>query len=163
MLREKRRRRDGARPAEGHRAFLLLFFLSGALIARFAPGLTAALPEGRVVPSALVLLAAILGGGVCGVYGIPAEALLFGALLLRRLEALGLPRREALGAWGASLLPAAVLTAVFFAVACGGMRLSAECLAALAERGEREPQSVFLRELLLLALAGGAAALYMMI
>lgn len=158
MLREKRPGRGGATPAESHRAFLLLFFLSGALIARFAPGLTAFLPEGRGM-AALVLLSAILGGSVFGVYAIPVTALLFGALLLRRLEALGLTRWRGTEDWFL-LLPPALLTLAFYAIACGGMRLAEECRTALVSRGGEEARSFFLRKLLLTVLAAGTAALY---
>ncbi len=110
----------------GHRLFLLLFFLSGALLFRFWPPMAELTAGCEKLLPCLFLLPALLGGSLCGLWLIPIGALVLGASAMREVAAI-----DSLS----TVVPLLLLTPLFFVTAVFGMRLSEECLSALT-RGE---------------------------
>jgi hypothetical protein len=143
-------RRQGKDHDNSHRLFLLLFFLSGAVLLRCWPPM-GELTDGceKLLPC-LFLLPALLGGSPSGLWLIPAGALFLGALAMRGMAAM-----DSLSA----AVPLLLLTPLFFVSAVSGMRLSEECLSALT-RGNSAGRKELFRKRSAIWGASFAAAAY---
>ena len=120
---------------ENHRLYLLLFFVVGALV-RYFVGFRIPVENSRfffaVLSSASLLCTAVLSGSMLGVYLIPTEAFLLGAMSLpcaeKALDAFS--RSPILGLRAA--LPVMLSIPAFFLAAVGGMRISGDLIAAFS-------------------------------
>ena len=139
-----------------HRLFLLLFFVTGAVLLRFVPAIGQQFVPSRWMAAMLMLLPALLAGTMLGAYVIPFGSLLLGMLCMQRFLTLGVPTGEGLAAWLVSALPLAVLTPVYAALARCGMELSDACMAEYLRSDGRKRQ-LLLRRQLLIAFCAAAA------
>ena len=153
------RRREGlshSYRSAGHRLFLLLFFLSGALLVRFSPALAQRLPcTEQTIP--LLLLAPAL---LFGTFLLPFGALVLGMLSMMRVSALGLPGGEDLTNWLRGLAPQLVLLPAYFVLTVASMEISdlREAAYSRADAGNR--RALMRRELLIVSAACCAALAY---
>lgn len=152
MKKEQVRKRDGD-PGGSHRLFLLLFFLSGAILLRFWPPMRD-LTDGtdRFLPW-VMLLPALLGGSPCGILLIPTGALLLGASAMRHLSA-----AERFSEAFPEIAPLFLLTPLFFLTAVCGMRMSEDCLTAFTRGGSARRRALILRQTVLWGAAFAVAA-----
>ena len=147
---QKRRRAD----SDGsHGLFLLLFFLSGALLRRFWPPMRG-LTDGteRLLPYVL-LLPALLGGSPCGLWLIPFGAILLGDSAMRQLSS-----AEGIAELSSGLAPLLLLTPLFFLTGTIGMRMSEEALSAFTRGCPARRRTLILRLTALWGAAFAAAA-----
>lgn len=149
-------RRNEGLPAIPHRLFLLLFFITGAVLLRFVPAIGQQFVSSRRMTAMLMLLPALLAGTMLGAYVIPFGSLLLGMLCMERFLALGAPTGEGLAVWLMSLLPLAVLTPVYAALARCGMELSDACMAEYLRSDGRKRQLLLRRQLLIASCAAAA-------
>lgn len=141
----------------GQLPLLLAAFLAGVLLARFVPAVSEVFPgESRFWPALFAGLA-LLAGSVPGVWLIPVISLAAGsAVMLRVTAAVSAGAGELTAVLPGLLLPAG-MTAAFFPLAFGGMRLAEECLDALRRSGSAA-FSLFLPRQLILSFAACAVA-----
>ena len=167
------RRREGlshSYRSAGHRLFLLLFFLSGALLVRFSPALAQRLPCTEQTIPLLLLAPALLSGSLFGTFLLPFGALVLGMLSMMRpissllrllpVSALGLPGGEDLTNWLRGLAPQLVLLPAYFVLTVASMEISdlREAAYSRADAGNR--RALMRRELLIVSAACCAALAY---
>lgn len=157
------RRREGlshSYRSAGHRLFLLLFFLSGALHVRFSPALAQRLPCTEQTIPLLLLAPALLSGSLFGTFLLPFGALVLGMLSMMRVSALGLPGGEDLTNWLRGLAPQLVLLPAYFVLTVASMEISdlREAAYSRADAGNR--RALMRRELLIVSAACCAALAY---
>ena len=133
----------------GNRLFLLLFFLSGALLLRFWPPMAELTAGFEKLLPCLFLLPALLGGSLCGLWLIPISALLFGASAMLEVTAI-----DSLS----TAVPLLLLTPLFFVTAVFGMRLSEDCLSALTRGGASRRRELVLKRSAVWGVSFAAAA-----